>query len=77
MLGRVYALRSPVVSLIFMLSGLGLAYLADRLPVRWIYIGAGFLYLATALYAPASTALRSSRITPEPLLPSTLAPERE
>lgn len=71
-LGRVYALRSTMVSLIFMLSGLGLAYLADQLPVRWIYAGAGFLYLGTALYAVASSSLRGSRIT-DLLLPPALA----
>lgn len=73
-LGRVYALRSTLVSMTFMLSGLGLAYLADQVAVRWIYVGAGILYLGTALYALLSPTLRASHIAqeekPQTTLPS-------
>jgi len=67
-LGRVYALRSTLVSLVFMLSGVVLAYLADQVSVRAIYVGAGILYLGTALYALLSSPMRASRIAtpPEP-----------
>lgn len=65
-MGRVYALRGTLVSLVYMLSGLGLAYLADQVSVRWIYVGAGVLYVGTALYALFSSSLRASRITSPP-----------
>lgn len=43
-IGRVYALRSTFSSLTFMISGIILAWLADQISVRWIYLLAGFLY---------------------------------
>lgn len=63
LLGRVYALRGAAANLTYMLSGLLLAYLADQFNVRWVYAGAGFLYLLTGFYALSSRALRRSQIT--------------
>ena len=63
MLGRVFATRSMLANLNFMLAGLAFAWLADQLPIRWVYFLAGLLYLGTALYALASPAIRRSRIT--------------
>ena len=39
-----------------------LAWLADQVSVRWIYLLAGFLYALTALYALRSKAMRQSHI---------------
>ena len=61
-IGRVYALRSTFSNLTFMISGVILAWLADQISVRWIYLLAGFLYALTALYALRSTAMRQSRM---------------
>jgi hypothetical protein len=52
-----------LANLNFMLAGLAFAWLADQLPIRWVYFLAGLLYLGTALYALASPAIRRSRIT--------------
>jgi hypothetical protein len=62
LLGRVYAMRDMLRNMVFMLSGIGFAALADVLPIRWIFlIGAG-LYALTALYAMMNRALRQSKI---------------
>jgi MFS family permease len=65
MLGRMYALRSMLLGLTVMASGLGFAWLADVLPIRAIYFIGGTLYGMTALYALASRALRYSTIQAE------------
>ena len=64
MLGRVYALRNMTTSLMYMLSGVGLAWLADLIAIRTIYLMGGMLYLLTALYALSRPALRRSVIAP-------------
>ncbi len=69
MLGRVYALRGMFVSLTFMLAGVTFAGLADAIPIRAIYLIGGGLYVATALYALSSRALRQSTIQPEVVCP--------
>jgi MFS family permease len=61
-LGRIFALREMGRWIIFMLSGLLFAWLADHIDVRTIYLLGGVLYLLTAVYAFANKALRSSRI---------------
>jgi MFS family permease len=40
-----------------------LAFLAEQVPIRWIYGGAGLLYVGTALFALSSARLRASTIT--------------
>ncbi|WP_179131629.1 MFS transporter [Candidatus Entotheonella palauensis] len=69
MLGRVYALRGTFMSLTFMLSGVVFAGLADFIPIRAIYLIGSGLYLATAIYALTSRALRQSTIEPEVVCP--------
>ena len=61
-MGRIYATRAMLANLSFMLAGIGFAWLADQIPVRWIYGIGGLLYLGTALYALTSAAIRHSRI---------------
>jgi MFS family permease len=61
-LGRVFALREMGWNVVFLLSGLMLAWLADYLPIRAIYMLAALGYLLTAVYAFSSRALRQSRI---------------
>jgi MFS family permease len=83
-LGRVYALRSMFLNLMLMLSTLLFAWLADQLPIRWIYVAGGAVYIATALLALSSKAMRQSSIAGEqrgkggeecsPLLPISPAP---
>ena len=63
MLGRVFATRMMLANLNFMLAGLAFAWLADQLPIRWIYLLGGLLYLGTALYALSNQAIRRSQIT--------------
>ncbi len=62
-LGRVFATRDMFANLSYMLAGVGLAWLADQIPVRWVYFIGAFLYLGTAFYASSSLAIRQSRIT--------------
>jgi MFS family permease len=64
-LGRVYALREMGWNLVFMLSGLGFAWLADQWPPRLIVVIAGTLYLCVAVYAASSKTLWHSRIEAE------------
>ena len=61
-MGRVYALRNMLTNFNIMLSGVAFAWLADLVPIRWIYVLAGVLYLGTAAYALSSLALRRSHI---------------
>jgi hypothetical protein len=49
-------------SLVFMLGGLLFAWLSDLVPIRWIYIAGGLLYVLTGIYALGSKALRESRM---------------
>ncbi len=66
MLGRVYATRQTLAMAAHMASGLGLAYLADLLPVRQVYLFGGILYGMTALYAITRPALRRAQLQPIP-----------
>ncbi|HRQ37660.1 MAG TPA: MFS transporter [Chloroflexota bacterium] len=62
-LGRVYSLREMGWNVVFLLSGLTYAALADLgVPIRAIYMLAAVGYLLTAVYALSSRALRRSRI---------------
>lgn len=71
-LGRVYATRSMLASLAFMLAGILFAWMADAVNVRWIYVLGGVLYLGTAVYALSRASIRSSHITgPSTTLPPT------
>ncbi len=63
MLGRVFATRTMLANLNFMLAGLAFAWLADQIPIRWIYLLGGVLYFGTALYALSNQAIRRSQIT--------------
>jgi MFS family permease len=80
-LGRVYALRSMFLNLTLMLSTLIFAWLADQLPIRWIYMAGGSVYIVTALLALSSKAMRQGSIGGEAIsipLPSiTPAPMEE
>jgi MFS family permease len=71
-LGRVYATRQMLCSVVFMVSGLGFAWLSDLVAIRWIYIAGGALYLLTGFYALSNKGLRESRIPTEPPLEVTL-----
>lgn len=73
MLGRVYALREMGRWIVFMLAGLLFAWLADRMPIRTIYLVGGGLYLLTAVYATSSKPLRQSKISAE-FAPQTPSP---
>lgn len=64
-LGRVYAFRSMFMNLMLMLSTLFFAWLADQMPIRWIYVVGGLVYLGTAVYALSSAALRHSNLAEE------------
>jgi MFS family permease len=61
-LGRVFALREMGWNVVFLMSGLTLAWLGDYLPIRAIYMLAAVGYLLTAVYAFSSRALRQSKI---------------
>ena len=74
MLGRVYAFRSMLMSLVFMVSSIGFAYLADYLSIRLIYLGGGILYSMTALYALSTSAIRNTRNTDDDQLPIAVNP---
>jgi MFS family permease len=62
-LGRVYATRETLRSLVFMFAGLFFAWLSDLVPIRTIYVAGGLLYLLTGLYALSNKALRESSVT--------------
>ena len=61
-LGRVYATREMLRSIIFVLAGLFFAWLSDLIPIRLIYVIGGILYLITAVYAFSNKALRESKM---------------
>ena len=62
LLGRVYAFRSMLTSMVFMVAGVVFACLADFTNVRYIYIIGSLLYLITAFYAMGNKALRESKV---------------
>jgi MFS family permease len=64
-LGRIYAFRGMFLNLMLMLSTLLFAWLADQIPIRWIYVVGGAVYLGTAVYALSRSAMRHSRIETE------------
>jgi MFS family permease len=61
-MGRVQALRTMAAQSVMIISGVGCAWLADEIDIRWIYVGGGFLYVAAGFYAVSRRALRQSRI---------------
>jgi MFS family permease len=61
-LGRVYATRDMLRSVMFMFAGLFFAWLSDVAPVRAIYYTGGAMYVLTGLYALSNRALRESRM---------------
>ena len=64
-LGRVYATRQMLSSMVFMFAGLFFAWLSDFMPIQTIYLIGGAIYLLTAIYALSNKALRQSKLTPE------------
>jgi MFS family permease len=61
-LGRVYATREMLASVVFMFSGLLFAWLSESVSIRMIYVAGGILYLLTGLYALSNRSLRESRM---------------
>jgi MFS family permease len=61
-MGRVYATRDTLARISYMLAGVGFAWLADQVSVRWVYLIGGVMYVGTALYALSSPAIRHSHI---------------
>jgi MFS family permease len=61
-LGRIYATRDVLTQVSYMLAGVGFAWMADQVPVRWVYVIGGCLYLGTAVYALSNRAIRGSRL---------------
>lgn len=61
-LGRVYATRQMLASLVFMLAGLLFAWLSDVVSIRAIYIAGGLIYVLTGFYALSNRGLRDSRM---------------
>ena len=72
-LGRIYATRDLLTQVSYMLAGVGFAWVADQIPVRWVYIIGGALYLGTAVYALGNKAIRGSQLL-EGEQPSALGP---
>ena len=62
-LGRVYATRQVLAMFAFMVSGLLLAWLADVVDVRTVYLLGAALYFATAFYALAQRSMRQAALT--------------
>ena len=62
-MGRIYATRTMLANLSFMLAGILFAWLADQIPVRGIYLIGGLLYLGTGIYALSCRVIRQSRIS--------------
>ncbi|HSH04611.1 MAG TPA: MFS transporter [Anaerolineae bacterium] len=61
-LGRVYATREMLRSAVFMFAGLFFAWLSDQIPIRYVYIIGGTIYLLTALYAFTNKQLLASHM---------------
>jgi hypothetical protein len=72
-LGRIYATRDLLTQVSYMLAGVGFAWVADQIPVRWVYVIGSVLYLGTAVYALANKAIRGSQLL-EGEQPSALGP---
>lgn len=63
-LGRVYATREMLRSVVFMFAGIFFAWLSDFVSIRMIYVTGGLIYLLTGVYALSSKALRESSMNP-------------
>jgi MFS family permease len=61
-LGRVYATREMLRSLVYMIAGIFFAWLSDIVHIRAIFIIGGILYLLTGVYALNNKALRESNM---------------
>jgi MFS family permease len=61
-LGRVYATRQMLASVVFMAAGLLFAWLSDHVPIRHIYAAGGVIYILTGVYALSNKRLRESRM---------------
>jgi DHA3 family macrolide efflux protein-like MFS transporter len=61
-LGRVYATREMLRSIVYMLAGLFFAWLSELMHIRVIFIIGGILYLLTGVYALNNKALRESNM---------------
>ena len=61
-LGRVYATRDMLRNVVFMLSGLFFAWLADFVQIRLIYVIGGVIYILTSIYAVSSRPIREGQI---------------
>jgi MFS family permease len=61
-LGRIYATRAMLANLVFMFAGILFAWLSDVVPIRWIYVSGGILYMLTGVYALSNKALRESKM---------------
>ena len=61
-LGRVYATRHMLASLVFMFAGVLFAWLSDLVPIRTIYVSGGLIYILTGFYALSNRRLRESRM---------------
>lgn len=61
-LGRVYATREMLRMAIYMFAGLFFAWLADFVPVRWVFVLGGIMYIGTGIYALSNRALRESKM---------------
>ena len=62
-LGRVYATREMLRMVVFMFAGLFFAWLADFMPIRWIFVIGGVMYVGTGIYALSNRALRESNMS--------------
>ena len=67
-LGRVYATREMLRSVVFMFAGLFFAWLSDIVPIRIIYVAGGLMYMLTGFYALGNTSLRECRMTPDAVI---------
>lgn len=61
-LGRVYATRDMLRSVVFMFAGIFFAWLSDQISVRTIYYVGGGLYILTGIYALSNRPLRESKL---------------
>lgn len=67
-LGRVYATRDMLRSVVFMCAGLFFAWLSEQMPIRLIYVIGGVIYIFTGLYALSIKAVRESKMQPSKTL---------
>lgn len=63
-LGRVFSSRQILTQVTITLSTLAFAWLAGFVPIRWIYVVGGCLYLGTGVYALANRQIRRSTLEP-------------